>query len=273
MQKLDKSKIPNLKNIDPAINAQLSKMDPGNEYLVDWLWGFTTVGINVDKVKAALGSTPMPANVWELVFNPEYISKMKGCGVSFLDSATEVIPAALHYLGKPPFSKNPADYTAAANVLKAVRPHVTLFSSSGYINDMANGSICLSLGWSGDHNIARQRAIDGKTGQNIQALIPANGGLLFFDTMVIPVDAARPGNAHKFIDFMLRPENAGANTNKVFYPNAVPESKKHIRPEVANNPTVFLAPAEMAKMVPPDALNNDLRRLMTRTYTSFKTGL
>jgi putrescine transport system substrate-binding protein len=273
LQKLDKSKIPNLKNIDPAINAQLSKMDPGNDYLVDWLWGFTTVGINVDKVKAALGSTPMPANVWELVFNPEYISKMKGCGVSFLDSATEVIPAALHYLGKPPFSKNPSDYTAAANVLKAVRPYVTLFSSSGYINDMANGSICLSLGWSGDHNIARQRAIDNKTGQNIQALIPANGGLLFFDTMVIPADAARPGNAHKFIDFMLRPENAGANTNKVFYPNAVTESKKFIRPEVANNPTVFLPAADMAKMVPPDALNNDLRRLMTRTYTSFKTGL
>jgi putrescine transport system substrate-binding protein len=273
LQKLDKSKIPNLKNIDPAINAQLSKMDPGNDYLVDWLWGFTTVGINVDKVKAALGTTPMPANVWELVFNPEYISKMKGCGVSFLDSATEVIPAALHYLGKPPFSKNPSDYTAAANVLKAVRPYVTLFSSSGYINDMANGSICLSLGWSGDHNIARQRAIDGKTGQNIQALIPANGGLLFFDTMVIPADAARPGNAHKFIDFMLRPENAAANTNKVFYPNAVPESKKSVRPEVANNPTVFLPPAELAKMVPPDALNNDLRRLMTRTYTSFKTGL
>ncbi len=273
LQKLDKSKIPNLKNLDPAINAQLAKMDPGNDYLVNWLWGFTTVGINVDKVKAALGSTPMPANVWELVFNPVYISKMKGCGVSFLDSATEVIPAALHYLGKPPFSKVPSDYTAAANVLKAVRPHVTLFSSSGYINDMANGSICLALGWSGDVNIARQRAIDGKTGQNIQALVPANGGLLFFDTMVIPADAARPGNAYKFIDFMLRPENAAANTNKVFYPNAVTESKKHIRPEVANNPTVFLPAADMAKMVPPDALNNDLRRLMTRTYTSFKTGL
>jgi putrescine transport system substrate-binding protein len=273
LQKLDKSKIPNLKNIDPAINAQLAKMDPGNEHLVNWLWGFTTVGINVDKVKAALGSTPMPTNVWELVFKPEYISKLKGCGVSFLDSATEVIPAALHYLGKPPFSRTPSDYTAAANVLKEVRPHVTLFSSSGYINDMANGSICLALGWSGDINIARQRAIDNKTGQNIQALLPANGGLLFFDTMVIPADAARPGNAHKFIDFMLRPENAAANTNKVFYPNAVPESKKHIRPDVANNPTVFLPPAELAKMVAPDAINNDLRRLMTRTYTSFKTGL
>jgi putrescine transport system substrate-binding protein len=273
LQKLDKSKIPNLKNVDPAINGQLSKMDPGNDYLVNWLWGYTTVGINVDKVKAALGSTPMPASAWELVFNPEYISKLKGCGVSFLDSATEVIPAALHHLGKPPFSRSPGDYTAAATLLKSVRPHVTLFSSSGYINDMANGSICVALGWSGDINIARQRAIDGKTGQNIQALIPANGGLLFFDTMVIPADAARPGNAHRFIDFMLRPENAAANTNKVFYPNPVPESKKHIRAEVANNPTVFLGPAEMAKMVPPDALNNDLRRLMTRTYTSFKTGL
>jgi putrescine transport system substrate-binding protein len=273
LQKLDKSKLPNLKNVDPTINAQLGKMDPGNDYLVNWLWGFTTVGINVDKVKAALGSTPLPANVWELVFNPEYISKLKGCGVSFLDSATEVIPAALHYLGKPPFSKSPGDYTAAANTLKAVRPHVTLFSSSGYINDMANGSICLALGWSGDINIARQRAIDGKTGQNIQALIPANGGLLFFDTMVVPADAAHSGNAYKFIDFMLRPENAAANTNKVFYPNPVTESKKHIRAEVANNPTVFLPAADMAKMVPPDALNNDLRRLMTRTYTSFKTGL
>jgi len=273
LAKLDKGKIPNLKNIDPAIQAQLAKMDPGNDYLVNWLWGFTTVGINVDKVKAALGSTPMPANAWDLVFKPEYISKLKSCGVSVLDSATEVIPAALHFLGKPPFSRNPSDYTAASNVLKAIRPHVTLFSSSGYINDMANGSICLALGWSGDINIARQRALDGKTGQDIQALIPSNGGILFFDTMVIPADAARPGNAHKFINFMLRAENAAANTNKVFYPNAVPDSKKFIRAEVANNPTVFLPAADMAKMVPPDALNNDLRRLMTRTYTSFKTGL
>jgi putrescine transport system substrate-binding protein len=273
LRKLDRAQVPNLKNVDPAINAQLAKMDPGNDYLVNWLWGFTTVGINVDKVKAALGSTPMPANAWDLVFKPEYISKLKSCGVSFLDSATEVVPAALHFLGKPPFSRNPGDYTMAANLLKTIRPHVTLFSSSGYINDMAGGSICVALGWSGDINIARQRAIDGKTGQNIQALIPSNGGILFFDTMVIPADAARPGNAHKFINFMLRPENAAANTNKVFYPNPVPDSKKFIRAEVANNPTVFLPAAEMAKMVPPDALNNDLRRLMTRTYTSFKTGL
>jgi putrescine transport system substrate-binding protein len=273
LRKLDKSQIPNLRNLDPAIQAQLARMDPGNDHLVNWLWGFTTVGINVDKVRAALGNLPMPENVWDLVFKPEYVSRLRSCGVSFLDSASEVIPAVLHYMGRPPFSRNAADYAAAATVLKAARPSVTLFSSSGYINDMANGSICVALGWSGDINIARQRAIDGKTGQNIQALIPRNGGLLFFDVMVIPADAQRPGNAHKFINFMLRPEIAALNTNKVFYPNAVPSSRQHIRPEVANNPTVFLPPAELAKMVAPDALNNDLRRLMTRTYTSFKTGL
>ncbi|MFN0184240.1 MAG: polyamine ABC transporter substrate-binding protein [Aquabacterium sp.] len=273
LRKLDRSQIPNWKHLDPAVQSQLARMDPGNEYLVNWLWGFTTVGINVDKVKAALGSTPLPDNVWDLVFKPEYISKMKGCGVSFLDSASEVIPAALHYLGKPSFSKNPSDYQAAANLLKSVRPHVTLFSSSGYINDMANGSICLSLGWSGDINIARQRAIEGKTGQNVQALLPRNGGLLFFDVMAIPVDAARPGNAHKFINYILQGEVHAAITNKVFYANPNLDSRKHIKPEVANNPTVFLPPAELAKMVAPDALNNDLRRLMTRTYTAFKTGI
>jgi putrescine transport system substrate-binding protein len=154
-----------------------------------------------------------------------------------------------------------------------VRPSVTLFSASGYINDMASGSICLALGWSGDINIARQRAIDGKTGQNIQAFVPKTGGLLFFDVMVIPADAAHPGNAHKFIDYIMRPEVDAALTNKVFYANPNKESRKFIKPEIANNPTVFPTDAEMAKMSAPDAISNDMRRLMTRTYTSFKTGL
>jgi putrescine transport system substrate-binding protein len=248
-------------------------MDPGNEFMVNWLWGFTTVGINVDKVKAALGSTPMPENAWDLIFKPEYVSKLKSCGVSFLDSATEVIPAALHYLGKPAYSRNASDYAAAGQLLKSVRPHITLFSSSGYINDMANGSICVAMGWSGDINIARQRAIDGKTGQNIEALIPKTGGLLFFDVMVIPADAPRPGNAHKFIDYILRPEVNAGLVNKVFYANAVPAAKQFVRPEVASNPSVFLSAADMAKMIAPEPLNNDMRRLMTRTFTSFKTGL
>ena len=273
LRKLDKSLLPNLKNLDPDIQQQIASLDPGNQYLVNWLWGYTTVGINTAKVKAALGGEPMPANVWELVFNPKYVSKLKGCGVSVLDSASEVLPAALHYLGRDPFSKNAADYQDAAALLKSIRPSITLFSSSGYINDMAGGSICLALGWSGDINIARQRAIDGKTGQDIQALVPSNGGILFFDMMAIPVDAPNAANAHAFINFIMRPEVHASLTNKVFYANPNKESRKFVKPEVANNPTVFVSPAQMATMKPPKALTNDIRRLVTRVYTSFKSGI
>jgi putrescine transport system substrate-binding protein len=138
---------------------------------------------------------------------------------------------------------------------------------------MANGSICVAIGWSGDIGQARQRAIDGKTGQNIQTLIPKTGGILFFDVMVIPADAPRPGNAHKFIDYILRPQVHASLTNKVLYANPNIASKPFVRKDVAENPTVFLSEADLAKMVVPDAINNDLRRLMTRTFTAFKTGL
>jgi len=216
---------------------------------------------------------PMPENVWDLVFKPEYIAKLKSCGVSFLDSATEVVPAALWYLGKPAYSKNPGDYAGVTALLKSIRPSVTLFSASGYINDMASGSICVALGWSGDFNIAKNRAIEGKTGQKIEALLPKSGGLLFFDTMVIPADAPHPGNAHKFINYILKPEVHAAITNKVYYANPNKASRPFIKPEVANDPTVFPNDAEMKKMSVPEAINNDIRRLMTRTYTSFKTGM
>lgn len=273
LTKLDKSQLPNLKNLDPDIQAQIANIDPGNAHLVNWLWGYTTIGINTARVKAALGSEPMPANVWELFFNPKYISKLKSCGVSVLDSATEVLPAALHFLGKDPFSKNPADYQAASALLKSVRPYVTLFSSSGYINDMAGGSVCMALGWNGDINIARKRAIEGKTGNDIVAFVPKNGGLLFFDMMAIPADAAHPKNAHAFINYIMRAEVHAAITNKVNYANPNKESRKFINPEVAKNPSVFPSSGEMAVMVAPKALTNDVRRLATRTFTGFKTGL
>ncbi|MCK7494950.1 MAG: extracellular solute-binding protein [Comamonadaceae bacterium] len=206
------------------------------------------MGINVDKVKAALGSTPMPDNAWDLVFKPEYISKLKSCGVSFLDSATEVVPGRAALPGQAAVQQEPGRLRRRGQLLKTVRPHVTLFSSSGYINDMANGSICVALGWSGDINIARQRAIDGKTGQNIEALIPKTGGLLFFDVMVIPADAPRPGNAHKFIDYILRPEvHAGADQQGLLRQPEHRRRSKFVKPEVANNPTVFLSAADMAQ--------------------------
>jgi putrescine transport system substrate-binding protein len=273
LAKLDKSRLSNLGNLDPAIQAKLARLDPNNEHLVDWLWGYTTVGINVDKVKAALGAMPMPDNAWELIFNPKYVSKLKSCGVSFLDSPSEVLPAALIYLGKPAYSKNAADYAEAARMLQAVRPSVTLFSSSGYINDLANGAVCVAFGWSGDINIARQRALDARNGNKIQALVPKIGAALVFDTMAIPADAPHPNNAHLFINYILRGPVHASLTNKVFYANPNTASLKFVRKDIADNKTVFLPPEDLNKMVAPEALPADIRRIVTRTYTRFKTGL
>ena len=273
LRKLDKSKLTNLGNLDPAIQAKLARLDPGNEHLVDWLWGYTTVGINADKVKAALGTMPMPANAWELIFNPKYASKLKSCGVSFLDSPSEVLPAALVYLGKPAYSKNQADYVEAGKMLQAIRPNVTLFSSSGYINDLANGALCVVFGWSGDINIARQRALDAKNGNRIEALVPGTGAPLVFDTMAIPADAPHPNNAHLWINYILRGPVHASLTNKVFYANPNTASLKYVRKEIAENKTVFLPAADLNKMIAPEAVPADIRRVITRTFTRFKTGM
>ena len=274
LQKLDRAKLTNWGNLDATLLKQLETVDPGNQYLVDWLWGFVTVGINTAKVKAALGSLPMPENAWSLIFDPKYASKLKSCGVNFLDSASEVLPVALMYVGKPAYSANAADYDAAAKMLQAVRPYVTRFSSSGYINDLAGGSLCAVMGYSGDINIARARALEANPKQPpaIEALIPKGGATLFFDTMAIPKDAKNVENAHLFINYILRPEVAAALTNKVFYANPNKASLKLVKKDVAENKTIFLSAADQARMTPPDAVPQAIRRVQTRIFTNFKAG-
>lgn len=271
--KLDKSKITTYRNLDPYVMKQLATIDPGNQYLVPWLWGITTVGINVDKVKAALGTLAMPDNAWDLIFKPEYASKFKSCGVSMIDSADEIFPAALRYLGKPPYSNNPSDYQEAAKLLERIRPYVTLFSSSGYINDLASGSLCVSLGWNGDMSIAKRRAQQANNGVHIQVLLPKTGAVLFFDTMAIPVDAPHVANAYKWMSYIYRPDVNAGLVNKVFYANPVPSAARYIKPEIRADQTVFMKPKDLARMVPPDMVSRDIRRLRTRLYTTFKTGL
>ena len=278
LQKLDRAQLTNWGNLDKGLLAQLATVDPGNQYLVDWLWGYVTVGINTAKVKAALAAgptpLPMPDNAWSLLFDPKYAAKLKGCGVNFLDSASEVLPVAMLYAGKPAYSKVAADYDAAAQVLKSVRPYVTRFSSGGYINDLAGGQLCAVMGYSGDINIARARAIEAnpKAPPAIEALVPKGGATLFFDSMAIPKDAPHPGNAHKFINYMLRPEVAAALTNKVFYANPNAASLKFVKKDVAENKTIFLSDADQQRMTPPDAAPQDIRRVQTRIFTSFKAG-
>lgn len=272
LQTLDKSKIPNLANLDPAIQAQLAKMDPGNEHIVDWLWGYTTVGINADKVKKALGGAPLPDNAWDLVFKPEYLSRLKDCGVSFLDSPSEIMPIALKYMGKDPRSKNPDDYKAAGDMLKAVRPYVTRFSGSGsdYIDQMAKGQLCAVIGWSGDIMIAKDKSAKAKTPQNLEVLLPKTGGLLFFDTMAIPKDAKHPENAYKWINYILRPEVHASLTNKVFYANPNKAAMKFVNPALAKDKAVFPDEAALSTMIAPDTPDQATLKLITRTFTNFK---
>lgn len=272
LRPLDKAKLPNLVNLEPWLMDVVARLDPGNRYVVPWLWGYTTVGINVGKVRAALGSLPMPDNAWDLVFDPRYLSKLAACGTSLVDAPTEVVPPALHYLGKPAYSSDVADYAGVPALLRSIRPHVTLFSSAGYINELANGSLCLVMGYSGDIEIARRRAIESKTGQDVRALLPRSGGILFVDTMAIPVDAPHPDNAHRFIDYILRPRVHAGLTNKVFYASPNGAARAFIRPDVAGDPTVFPGADDLKRMAMPAALSPEARKLMTRQFTQFKTG-
>ena len=273
LQKLDKKQLPNYKNLDPAILAKMDKFDPGNAYLVNWLWSYVSVGINVDKVKKALGTTPMPDNAWDLVFNPTYTSKLKSCGITFLDAPSDIFPVALHYLGKPAYSVNAADYKATFDMLKKVRPDISRFNSGGQIEDLASGSVCVALGWAGDFSNARKRSIENKSTQNIVALVPETGGLMFMDTMAIPSDAPHPSNAHKFINYILKAEVHAGITNAVTYANPNKAATAFVDPEIKNNKSIYLSDADVANLIPPGNVDNNTRRTMTRFFTRFKTGL
>lgn len=272
---LDPSKIPNLSNLNPAIQAQLARVDPGNKYLVDWMWGYTTVGINVDQVKAALGNMPMPENAWDLVFKPEYASKLRSCGIAMLDTASEILPIALRYVGKNPYSSNADDYKAAADMLRAIRPNISRFVSSGsdYIDQLATGGLCAVVGWSGDMMISANKSRHSSKPQNIEILLPKMGGLLFFDTMAIPKDAPHPENAMKWINYILQPKVQASLTNAVFYANPTWQvSLQYVNPEIASNKAVFPSDAEVANMIAPNAMDLATRRLVTRTFSNFKAS-
>ena len=271
LQKLDKTKLSNIANLDVAVMAKLGTVDPGNAYLVPWAWSFTTVGINKAKVAQALGSTPMPANAWDLVFNPEYTTKLKSCGIAFLDSPTEIIPPAMHYLRKNAYSNDATDHKAAGEMLAKVRPHIRLFTST-MIDDLAGGKACVALGWAGDINIARARAIENKNGNDIQTLLPSTGGLIFFDNLAIPKDAKRPNNAHAFINYFLKPDVSAALTNELGYATANKASLANVKPDIAKDPAVFPDAANLQKMVPPNSFSNEARQSLSQVFTLFKKG-
>lgn len=213
----------------------------------------------------------MPENAWDLVFKPEYTSKLKSCGIAYLDSPTEVLPPALHYVGKDAYSNDPADHKLAGEMLAKVRKDVRIFSST-MIDDIAGGKACVALGWSGDINIAAGRAKENGSKDVIEALLPSTGGLIFYDAMAITKDAKHPLNAHAFIDFYLRAENAAKVSDEMSYPTGNKAALDKMKPEVAANKTIFVDSEYAKKMVPPGKFTNEGRESMANTYNTFKKG-
>jgi putrescine transport system substrate-binding protein len=270
-QKLDKSKLPNLVNAWPEVTSRLAIYDPGNQFAVNYMWGTTGIGYNADKVRAILGADAR-IDSWDIVFKPENLAKFKDCGVMMLDSADDVLPAALHYLGLDPNSKNPADLEKAADLLAKVRPSVRKFHSSEYITALATGEICLVVGWSGDIKQAQKRAQEARNKIDVGYAIPKTGAQMWFDNFAIPKDAKNVEEAHAFIDYMLQPDVAAKNSNFISYANGNLASQKLIDKAVLNDRSVYPDAETMKSLYIITAHDPKMQRLMNRLWTRVKTG-
>jgi putrescine transport system substrate-binding protein len=270
VQKLDKSKLPNLGNQWPAIAERLATYDPGNEYAVNYMWGTTAIGYNVDKIKERMPDAPLDS--WDMIFKPEVIAKFADCGVQVLDSPDDLIPAALNYLGLDPNTKDPGELQQAGDLLKAIRPSIQKFHSSEYINGLANGDICMAIGYSGDVLQARDRAAEAGNNINIVYSIPKEGTLMWLDAMTIPADAPHPDEAHAFINFMLKPDIAARNSDFIFYANGNLPSQELLDEAVRNDKGIYPDEATMAKLYTTTAGDPRQQREITRIWTEVKTG-
>ncbi len=270
-QKLDKAKLPNLINVWPEIARRLASYDPGNQYAVNYMWGTTGIGFNVKKVRELLGPEGR-IDSWDTVFKPENIARFKACGVHMLDSADDILPAALHYLGLDPNSTDPKELERAAELLAKVRPAVRKFHSSEYLNALASGEICLVVGWSGDVKQAQKRAAEAKNGVDIGYVIPKEGTQMFFDNLAIPKDAPHAGEAHELINYLLRPEVAARNSDLVAYANGNLASQKFIAKAVLDDRGIFPDAATTARLYTVHARDAKAQRLLNRLWTRVKTG-
>ncbi|VVP08181.1 Spermidine-binding periplasmic protein SpuE [Pseudomonas fluorescens] len=269
-QKLDKKQLTNYSNLDPVLLKRLEENDPGNQYAVPYLWGTNGIGYNVDKVKAVLGLDKIDS--WDVVFEPQNIKKLHSCGVAFLDSADEMMPTVLNYMGLNANSTNPEDYKKAEAKLLAVRPYVTYFHSSKYIADLANGDICVAIGFSGDMIQAKARAAEAGKGMNIAYSIPKEGGALWFDMLAIPKDAANVKEAHAFINYLLKPEVIAQVSDYVGYANPNPGSDTLMEQSIRTDESVYPPQAVLDKTYVSIELPAKIQRLMTRSWTKVKSG-
>ena len=268
---LDKSKLSNWGNLDPKILAEIARNDPDNAHAVNWLWGTTGIGYNVDKIKERLGDQA-PTDSWALFFDPANLAKLKDCGVYLLDTPSEILPIALKYLGEEPNSFDPTVIQKGFDQLMKLRPYITQFHSSEYINALANGDACIAIGWSGDIFQAKTRAEEADKGVNVEYYIPKEGAPMWFDMMAIPKDAKHPDNAHQFINYVMRPDVIAGISNYVAYANGNKASLELVDEEVRNNPAIYPPEDVAATLFSLAVLPPEVDRLFNRGWTTLKTG-
>ena len=267
---LDKSQLPNLKNLDPAILKAAAVYDPGNAVAVPYFWGTMGIGINVAKIEARQPDAPVDS--LDMIFKPALAKKFADCGVALPDAPAEVLEIALNYLGRSPYTAKKADYAAAEKLLRGVRPYIKYFNSTRYIDDMANGEICLALGWNGDFLTARNRAAEARTGILVSYAIPLEGTQMWIDNLAIPSDAEHPGNALKFIDYLMDPQVSADGANFVNYATPNLAARPQVKEALRNDPDVYPPPELMAKLFPDKVATTAVERLRSRTWARIKEG-
>lgn len=270
-QKLDKSRLANIGNLWDVVRERTDGYDPGGEYSINYMWGTTGIGVNVDKVEAALGAGA-PVDSLALVFDPANMEKLAQCGVHFLDAPTEIIPAALAYLGEDPDTFDTDVIAKAEAVLSAVRPHVAKFHSSEYITALANGDICVAIGWSGDVLQSRDRADEAGNGVVIAYNAPKEGALMWFDQMAIPADAPNPDGAHVFLDFIMDAQNMAAASNYVYFANGNEASQAYLVEDVIDDPAIYPDAATLGNLYTTRPYPAKVQRAVTRMWTRIKSG-
>ncbi|MFC3612208.1 polyamine ABC transporter substrate-binding protein [Lutimaribacter marinistellae] len=270
-QKLDKSKLPNIENMWDVVSSRTEQYDPANEYSINYMWGTTGIGVNVGKVKEALGDDA-PIDSLDLVLKPENMEKLAQCGVHFLDAPAEMIPMVLQYLGEDPDSHDPDVIAKTEPVLMAVRPHIQKFHSSEYINALANGDICVAVGWSGDVLQARDRAVEAENGIEIAYHAAKEGAQMWFDQMAVPVDAPNPEGAHVFLNFIMDAENMAAASNYVYYANGNAASQEFLVEDVIGDPAIYPDEATLENLFTTTPYPPKVQRVVTRLWTKVKSG-
>ena len=270
-QKLDFSKLPNSENLWDMVKDRTAQYDPGNEYSINYMWGTTGIGVSVGKVQELLGEDA-PIDSLALIFDPANMSKLAECGVHFLDAPAEMIPAALQYLGEDPNSHDPDVIAKAEDVFMGVRPHIQKFNSSEYINALANGEICVAVGWSGDILQARDRAAEAENGVEIAYNAATEGAQMWFDQMAIPVDAPNVDGAHKFLNFIMDAENMATASNYVYYANGNKASQPMLLEDVIGDTAIYPDEKTLSNLFTTTPYDARVQRVVTRLWTKIKSG-